>query len=28
MISNGIGTISWAKPSKLSVTAATATLTE
>lgn len=28
MISNGIGTISWAKASKLSVTAATATLTE
>jgi len=28
MIGNGIGTISWAKPSKLSVTAATATLTE
>jgi len=28
MIDNGIGTISWAKPSKLSVTAATSTLTE
>ena len=28
MVDNGIGTISWAKPSQLSVTAATATLTE
>lgn len=28
MIDNGIGTISWAKPSKLTVSAATATLTE
>lgn len=28
MIDNGIGTISWAKPSKLEVSAATATLTE
>lgn len=28
MIDNGVGTISWAKPSKLTVTAATATLTE
>jgi len=28
MIENGIGTISWAKASKLAVTASTATLTE
>ena len=28
MVDNGIGTVSWAKASKLSVTAATATLTE
>ena len=28
MVDNGIGTVSWAKPSKLSVTPATATLTE
>lgn len=28
MVDNGIGTISWAKPSQLTVTAATATLTE
>lgn len=28
MVDNGIGTVSWAKPSQLSVTAATATLTE
>jgi len=28
MVDNGIGTISWAKPSQLTVTASTATLTE
>lgn len=28
MVDNGVGTISWAKPSKLAVTSATATLTE
>ena len=28
MVDNGVGTLMWAKPSKLSVTAATATLTE